>query len=203
VRERAAALVKTAKGTGQNPWKVSGLLDEARDALGTVSDESAAEVFSEIAEVIAEHDPERACGMLREAAQKGRAPIQPGEIRYGNPLPELAKGMAKIVDVVVRRDVARAERIARTIDDEFVRADALGNIAARVALWDPAGAVRIVGTLGHGTDEARVRVIEVIAGRDPDEAEQIARNAKFANALCRADALLAVAGALAYPDRSR
>ncbi len=90
--------MKTAKGTGQNPWKVSGLLDEARDALGTVSDESAAEVFSEIAEVIAEHDPERACGMLREAAQKGRAPIQPGEIRYGNPLPELAKGMTKSAD---------------------------------------------------------------------------------------------------------
>jgi hypothetical protein len=70
-------------------------------------------------------------------------------------------------------------------------------------LWDPAGAVRIVGTLDHGTDEAMVRVIEVIAGRDRDEAERIARNAEFANALRGADALLAVATALAQQDPHR
>jgi serine/threonine protein kinase len=201
--ERGEALVKTAKGIGQDLGKVSGLLDEARDALGIVRNESGAKVLSEIAEVIAERDPERACGMLREAVQEQHARVQRESSGFGNPLPELAKGMAKIANVVARRDIARAERIARSIDDEYVRRDALGDIAARVALWDPAGAVRIVGTLDHGTDEAMVRVIEVIAGRDRDEAERIARNAEFANALRGADALLAVATALAQQDPHR
>jgi Protein kinase domain len=198
--KRGQALVKTAKGPSQDPRRVPGLLEEAREALGVVSSDSGAEVLTEITEVIAERDRERACGMIQEAVRKELARIQPGSVRIGNPLPELAKGMAKIVNVVARRDLAKAQQIAHTIDDESVRADALRDIAKRIAPWDPAGAVRIAGTLGRGTEEAMVEVIEVIAGQDLDEAERIARDTTFTNKLRQADALLAVASALARQD---
>jgi len=201
--KRADALVKAAKGASQDPRRVSGLLKEAMEALGAVRDESGAKVLSEIAEVTAERDPERACSMLREAAQNDRARRLPGTTTIGDPLPELARGMARIANVVARRDLAGAERIVRTIDDGWVRADALRDLAQRAALWDQASALRIVGTLDRATEEATVQVIEVIAGRDPDEAEQLARNTRFTNALRRADALLAVASALSRRDPLR
>jgi hypothetical protein len=197
-QERAGALVKVAKGPGQDPGRAADLLNEARDALDTVWSEYGARVLNDIAEVIAEHDPDRACGLLRAAMKEHQA----GSATIGNPVPELTKGMARVANVVARRDVARAEGIARAIDDEHVRNDALCDIAVRIAQWQAAGALRIIRSLGFGADEAMVRIIEVTAGRDPDEAEQLARDTKFDNDLRRADALLAVAGALARPGAS-
>jgi hypothetical protein len=189
--------VRIATRVGQDPQRIPGVLDEAKDALGAVWDESGAKVLSGIAEVIAEGDPDRACALLREAVRKHQASIVPGSTTVGNPVPELTKGLARVVHVVSRHDVVKAERIARTIEDEYVRGDALCDIAARVAQWEAAGALRIIGTLDYGRDEAMVRIIEVIADRDPDEAEQLARDTTFDNELRRVDALLAAAGALA------
>ena len=198
------ALVKIAKAADQDPRKARHMLDEAVDTLGTVSGVMDFEVLTEIAEVVAASDPGRACALIAEAERAEDARVIPGGTWLGVPERYFAEGKAKIAAVVVQRDPAEAERIARGISGYPYRDDALLDIAKKIARWDPPGAIRITGSLDSlYADRATAEVIEVIAGHDPEHAEEIAASAAFSDPRYRATALLKIAAALAREGPAR
>jgi hypothetical protein len=146
--------------------------------------------------------PGRACGLIAEAERAENARVIPGGTWLGVPERYFASGKAKIAAVVVRRDPAEAERIARGIDSYPYRDDALLDIAKKIASWDPPGATRIVGSLDRQhADKAMTEVIEAVAEHDPEHAEEIAGSAAFSDPRYQAAALVRIAGVLARQDR--
>jgi hypothetical protein len=99
----------------------------------------------------------------------------------------------------------KPKKVARGITVADIRDKALRDIAIVVAGSDQAGAARIIRDLrlGEFRDDAVAQVAAAIACRDPVHAEQIARTADFTDPPHQAKALIAIAGALACPDRSR
>lgn len=163
------------------------------------------ELLCRIAAKAAEDDPGKIRDLLAEAEHAAAAFTGPTAFEmkfsfmFDDPRKVLAQEMAKIASVVLRRDRAEAEQIARTIRVPGIRDSALRDIATVIAGHDQVGAVRITSTLDPGTfrDQAIEQVIEAIAEQDPEHAEQIASSTAFSDPQYQAKVLISIARAVA------
>jgi hypothetical protein len=198
-----ALLMIGRKAARENSRRALRLLDEAREAAPGDHLVDEIKLLCAIAEEAAERDLGKVRDLLAEPQRVGATVT--GDMVHNDSREVLAREMAKIASIVLRRDRAEAERIARTILIPSIRDGALRDIAMVIAGHDQAGAARIISALDPGTsrDEATVRIIETIAAKDPEHAERISDSAAFNDHKHQAMALIGIADAATWNRQRR
>ncbi|MCW2914510.1 MAG: repeat-containing protein [Actinomycetia bacterium] len=206
LRSQVKALQEIAQVVAaRDPGKARQMLADAQRLAGTLTDSYAGYALEDIAEIMADLDPDLAeqitqtltdpyhrCAALRKIAKKV-ADQDPGK---------------------AQRLLADAEPLAHTIWNDQFQTEAFYEIARLVAEWDPgkaqqllAEAERVAHTITHPWSNDRVlteiaevkaEIATVVARRDPADAERIAHTINSPRE--RDEALLEVAKVVAARD---
>ena len=183
--------------------QVDRLLDDAiHAALAVPGKENQAEALAHVASAVAAFDPDQAAQLINRAERRIRRVT--GDTRDW--------ALARITTALVTIDLGRAERLAQSITQGWIRAGALTEVAIAVAAADPDRAERIARSITFGlwAAEALGAVAEAVRVSDPVrsrglavEAEGIAGSFAFSSENGEAQARFAKALAATDPYQAR
>ena len=143
--------------------------DRAERIARSIPDQSSmATALTWIARTLAPTDPDRAARLIADAERIALASTD--EATRVNVLADVAEALAA-------SDPDRAERVARSIPDRWVKASVLPLVARTLAGTDAGRAERIVRSWTDETEKAwaLANIATTLATTDPDRAERIAR----------------------------
>jgi uncharacterized protein YmfQ (DUF2313 family) len=158
----------------------------------------------EIAKVIRTRDPAKAGELLADAERLARTTRHPDQDRA---LEIIAVATAA---AMAKADPAGAERLARTITNPRLQAEALAEITKAIRAADPVGAERLARTISDPRHEADalLGIAELVRARDPARAGELLADAeRLARTINgprhEADALLGIAKVIRARDPAR